>query len=31
MIEKDKVTKEQNIRDYESKLKEELNSNAEKA
>ena len=31
MTEKDKVTEEQNIRDYESKLKEKLSSDAEEA
>ena len=31
VTEKDKVTEEQDIRDHESKLKEELNSDAEKA
>ena len=31
VTEKDKVTEEQSIRDYRSKLKEELSSNAEKA
>ena len=31
VTEKDKVTEGQDIRDYESKLKEELSSNIEKA
>ena len=31
VTEKDKVTEEQNVRDYESKLKEELSSDIEKA
>ena len=31
VTEEDKVTEEQDIRDYESKLKEELSSDAEKA
>ena len=31
VTEEDKVTEEQNIKDYKSKLKEKLNSDAEKA